>query len=158
MPDDLPPGSARAAVPATEGDSDHLSWRVSGGALRLKVVGALGFGLLAVLGAGDPIRLVVAGLASVLLAIYAVRDVVAPVRLAADPDGVTVIAGFAGSRRLAWSQIRRVRLDERRRLGLRSELVEIDADDTLHLFGPYDLGAPCAEVVEALNRVRPTAS
>jgi hypothetical protein len=154
MPDDVPPEPTRAPVPATAADSNQLRWRVSGGALRLKVVGALGFAVLTVLGAGDPIRLAVAGLAAVVLASYAVRDLVAPVRLAADPDGVTVIAGFAGTRRLAWSQIERVRLDERRRLGLRSELVEIDAGDSLHLFGPYDLGAPCAEVVEALTRLR----
>ena len=64
------------------------------------------------------------------LAGWALRDLIAPVRLAADADGVTVVTGFARRRRhLPWAQIERVRVDRRDRLGLRSEMLEIDAGD-----------------------------
>jgi hypothetical protein len=73
-----------------------------------------------------------------------------PVRLRADAEGVTLIAGVARRRRLAWSQIERVRVDERHRLGLRTELLEIDTGDALHLFTEHDLGVPPADVLAAL--------
>jgi hypothetical protein len=149
-------------MPAGDGSGvgplpDRLVWRVSRGATVLKVAGTAIFVLLALFGLGDPVRPVVAGLAALVLAGYTLRDLLAPVRLAADFDGVTVIAGFAGRRRLDWSQIERVRVDERRRLGTRSELLEIDAGDSLHLFSTYDLDAPCAEVAEQLTRLRSRA-
>jgi hypothetical protein len=146
MPDDEP------VDPAPE--SDRLSWRVSRGMSVLKAGGALVFTMLAVFSVGEPVRLAVAGVAALVLAGYALRDLVAPVRLTADVDGVTVISGFAGRSHLPWSQIERVRVDERRRLGTRSELLEIDAGDSLHLFSRYDLDRPCEEVVEALTRLR----
>lgn len=146
MPSEEPAGAAGAA--------DRLSWRVSRGMSVLKAGGALVFTMLALVSLGDPIRLAVAGLAAVVLAGYALRDLLAPVRLAADAEGVTVIAGFAGRRRLPWSQIERVRVDERRRLGTRSEFLEIDAGDSLHLFSTYDLDKPCREVAEELGRLR----
>ncbi len=82
---------------------------------------------------------------------WALRDLVAPVRLAFDPTGVTVISGFAGRRRLDWASIEQIGLSTRPRLGLRTEIVEIDAGDSLHLFGRYDLDAPPDEVAAALR-------
>ncbi len=120
----------------------------------LKAGGVLVFAMLALFSLGDRVRLVVAGLAALVLAGYALRDLLAPVRLSADRDGVTVVAGFAGSRRLAWSEIERVRVDERRRLGVRSQLLEIDTGDTLHLFSQYDLDAPVTDVAETLAQLR----
>src|SRR5262245_33343892 len=67
---------------------DSLSWRVAPGPLRFKVAGAVFFAVLAVIGSGDPVRLAIAAVAAVILAAYAVRDVVAPVRLSADPSGI----------------------------------------------------------------------
>jgi hypothetical protein len=149
------PVGAGAETPAPEQVPEQLSWRVPAGPTRLKVAGAVIFAILAVAGAGDPIRLVVAGLAAAVLAGYAVRDAIVPVRLSADRAGITVTTGFGGHRRLAWDEIERVRVDERRRLGLRSELLEIDTGDSLHLFSAYELGAPCAEVERALSQLRP---
>jgi Bacterial PH domain len=133
---------------------DRRSWRVSRGMSALKAGGVLVFAMLALFSLGDRVRLVVAGLAALVLAGYALRDLLAPVRLSADRDGVTVVAGFAGSRRLAWSEIERVRVDERRRLGVRSQLLEIDSGDTLHLFSQYDLDAPVTDVAETLAQLR----
>jgi hypothetical protein len=133
-------------------------WRVSPAAIVFKGLGALAFLAAAALFVNDPARVLVAGAAGALLAAYALRDVFAPVRLAADLDGVTVISGYAGRRRIPWAQIERVRLDQRSRLGMRQELLEIDAGESLHLFSPSDLNAPLVEVVEALGRIRQLAA
>ncbi|MGH3682699.1 MAG: PH domain-containing protein, partial [Natronosporangium sp.] len=81
------------------------------------------------------------------------RDLAAPVRLLADPAGLTVVTGFARRRRLGWSQVERVRVDVRRR----SRLLEVDTGEQLYLFSRYDLDADLAEVAGALERLRATA-
>ncbi|HEY0000857.1 MAG TPA: PH domain-containing protein, partial [Actinoplanes sp.] len=77
-----------------------------------------------------------------------------PVRLAADTDGVTVITGFAGRRRVAWAQIERVRVDRRTRRGLSSEMLELDAGDAIYLFSAHELGALPEDVVTTLADLR----
>ncbi len=122
----------------------------------LKLVGAaalVGLGLL--LADGDRVRLALAVLVAAGLAGWALRDLLAPVRLAVDPAGVTVAHGFAGRRRLDWAAVEAITVDRRSRLGLASELLEIDAGESLHLFGRYDLGAPPDEVADALRAARP---
>lgn len=118
-----------------------------GGAAALLAIGLL-------LADGDPVRLALAALAAAALAVWGARDLLAPVRLEADPSGVTVVAGFAGRRHLAWSQIEGVRVDARPRLGIRTETLEIDAGDSLHLFSVYDLGVPPSEVAAVLAESR----
>lgn len=135
-----------------------MCWRVPVKVPVLKVVGAIAFlagGL--VLADGDPVRLALAVISAIALAAWAARDVVAPVRLAADAYGVTVIAGFAGRRRLAWRKIEKITLDQRSRRGLRSEILEIDTGESLHLFSRYDLDAPPEEVVATLLAARQRA-
>jgi hypothetical protein len=105
-------------------------------------------------GREDPVQWVLAGAVAIALAGWALRDVVAPVRLAADREGVTVVTGFAGRRRLGWAQIERIRLDRRERLGLASEMLEIDADDALFLFTMHDLGADPHDVLAELEQLR----
>jgi hypothetical protein len=105
-------------------------------------------------GREDPVQWVRAGTVAIGLAAWAARDLVAPVRLAADRDGITVVAGFARRRRLPWAQIERVRLDRRDRLGITSEMLEVDADDALFLFSMHDLGAEPHEVLPVLERLR----
>lgn len=106
---------------------------------------------------GDPVRLALAVLAATGLAVWAVRDLVAPVRISADAHGVTVASGFAGQRRFAWGEIERITLDTRSRRGLRSENLEIDTGGSLHVFGRYDLDAPPDEVAAALRSARDRA-
>jgi Bacterial PH domain len=120
-----------------------------------KLLGAMAIVVLVLaFGRDDPVQWFLAVAVGLGLAGWALRDVVAPVRLAADPDGVTVIVGFAGRRRLAWSEIERVRVDRRHRLGVRTELLELDAGDSLHLFSRYDLGAEPADVLASLLVLR----
>ncbi|HEY3008038.1 MAG TPA: PH domain-containing protein [Micromonosporaceae bacterium] len=129
-------------------------WRVSPALPALKLGGAA---LVAVLGVAfndDRLTLWVAAAAAALLTTWATRDLVAPVRVAADTNGVTVVAGFVGHRRLAWDQIESVRVDTRPRLGVRTETLEIDSGEALFLFGASDLGAPPSEVATALEALR----
>nr|WP_319459275.1 PH domain-containing protein [Micromonospora sp. RTP1Z1] len=123
-----------------------------------KLVGAVVVAGLGLLFAGnDRVQPVLAGLAAAALAGWGLRDLMAPVRLAADPDGITVAQGFAGHRRLSWPEVEAITVDRRTRRGLTAETLEIDAGDSLHLFGRYDLDAPLAEVAETLRAVRPAA-
>ncbi|MFF0152608.1 PH domain-containing protein [Micromonospora sp. NPDC005203] len=130
-------------------------WRVPASLPAAKLAGAVLLVALGLLFAdGDPVRLVLAVLAAAVLAAWALRDLIAPVRLAVDPAGVTVIRGFAGRRLLPWPSIEAITVDRRPRLGLTSEVLEIDAGESLHLFGRYDLGAAPEEVAAALRAAR----
>ncbi|SCL61270.1 PH domain-containing protein [Micromonospora citrea] len=131
-------------------------WRVPARLPALKLAGAVALLALALLlDEGDPVQLGLAAVAAAALAGWAARDLVAPVRLAVDPEGVTVARGFAGRRRLPWTAVERITVDRRARLGLTSEVLEIDAGESLHLFGRLDLDADPAEVAEALREARP---
>ncbi len=135
-------------------DTSTVSWRVSPNLTWLKVGGAAAFGLATLVVFGDPVRLALSGLAALVLGGYALRDLLAPVRLAADSGGVTVVHGFAGHRLLPWAEIERIRVDERRRLGAATQLLEIDTSESLYLFSRAELNASCAEVVAALELLR----
>jgi hypothetical protein len=104
---------------------------------------------------GDRTKVFAALVGAAVAGTLALRDLLAPVRLAADPDGVTVVTGFASRLRLPWSRIERVRVDERERLGLKSRLLEIDAGSSIHLFSTYELNAEVEEVAQELERIRP---
>ena len=148
MDEPAPLGEA-APAPPTE-----LSWRVPGGIAAAKVAGAVIFAVAAVLLTRDGAGLLITALAALAIGAYALRDLLAPVRLAADGEGLTVVSGYASRRHLPWSQIERIRIDTRQRLGLRSELLEIDAGSSLHLFSSAELGAPVDEVADALRTLR----
>ena len=132
-------------------------WRVASTPTLWKFAGALLLAAVAVLSGEERERLLLAGVGAVALGVYGLRDLVAPVRLSADTEGVTVVSGFARRRRVPWREIERVGLGEHRSLGLRTEILEIDAGESLHLFSRYDLGAPCAEVAETLQEMRGAA-
>jgi hypothetical protein len=120
----------------------------------VKAGGALAFAVAAVLFGRDPGQLVIALAAAAGLGAFAIRDVLAPVRLAADPDGVTVVTGYASRRRIPWGQIERVRVDARNRLGRRLEFLEIDTGESLHLFNRAELSADPDDVAATLTHLR----
>lgn len=105
-------------------------------------------------GRRDPVQWAVAVALAAGLAVWALRDLIAPVRLAADTEGITVVTGYAGRRRVPWTRVERVRVDRRERRGLRAELLEIDCGDTLHLFSVHDLGADPEAVLATLLELR----
>src|SRR5262245_15328629 len=139
---------------ASEPEPTSLSWRVSPPLTWVKLAAVGAFLLVVFIYLDEPTKAFAAAAGAVLLGLYALRDVLVPVRLAADTSGVTVVSGYAGHRRVPWSQIERVRVDERNRLGIRMEMLEIDAGESLHLFSTYDLNAPCSDVAESLNKLR----
>jgi hypothetical protein len=67
---------------------------------------------------------------------------------------VRIGSGFAGHRELGWSQVERVRVDNRLRFGLRTDMLELDAGEQLFLLSRYDLGAEPRDAFEALEAVR----
>jgi hypothetical protein len=154
-PDPLP-GSSAEETPETGQDQDvtrpgDAAWRVDRRLTVAKLAGAAVFALAAVLGYPDPGQVIVVGLAAVLLVVLGVRDLIAPVRLAATAQGVTVATGFTGRREIPWAHVAKIRVDARRGLMLRSQVLELDAGDNLYFFGSNDLGAPCDEVAERLR-------
>ncbi|HEY0359271.1 MAG TPA: PH domain-containing protein [Mycobacteriales bacterium] len=131
-----------------------MEWRVPRRVPALKLVAALVFLGVALFYAGDPARWVIAVVAAVLLGAFALRDVLAPVRLAADDTGVTVVHGFARTRHVPWADVERVRVDSRQRLGRRNEVLEVDTGEALYLFSPQELGADLDTVTSALVALR----
>jgi len=132
-------------------------WRVSPALPVLKLAGALTLPALALLlDSDDLVTVALAVLTGAALAGWAARDLIAPVRLAVDPEGVTVIRGFAGRLLLPWTAIEKMTVDRRARRGMTGEILEIDAGDSLHLFSRHDLGADPAEVAEALHEAHPS--
>lgn len=130
----------------------RVQWRVPGRVPAGKLIIAGVLVLLAVLVAAEWWQLAVALVAAAGMAGWAARDLMAPVRLAADSDGLTVVTGFARRVRVPWSQIRRVRVDTRRR----SRMLEVDVDETLYLLSRYELDADLDDVVAHLEQLRPT--
>jgi Bacterial PH domain len=100
--------------------------------------------------AGSRQLLFFAAVITVALVALTVRDLLAPVRVAADDEAVTVVTGYAGHRRIPWGDVERIRVDERRRLGRLTAYLEIDTGDMVHLFSRYELDTPCEEVAEML--------
>jgi len=134
-----------------------LSYRVPAWVVATKFALAFVFALAAVLANGDT-STIVAALAAVGMTIYGLRDVLARERLRVEADGLTVVHGFAGRGRFGWDQIERVRVDERLRLGIRSQLLEVDAGDWIGLYGRLELGAEPDDVRAAIDAARPNSA
>jgi hypothetical protein len=135
-----------------------MQWRIKPVLPVTKLMGTVAVVVLAVAFAGnDPIRWGLAIVVAAGLALWAIRDLAAPVRLAADHDGVTVRTGFAGRRQIPWARIERVRVDRRTHRGLRSEMLELDAGESIYLFSAHELGALPEDVAAVLADLRVTA-
>ncbi|MEV4640336.1 PH domain-containing protein [Actinoplanes sp. NPDC049548] len=136
-----------------------LQWRVKPALPVTKLLGAVALVVLVLaFGRDDPVQWVVAVVGATALGLWALRDLIRPVRLSADPSGVTLVVGFAARRHLPWSRIERIRVDRRARRGIRSELLEIDAGESLHLFSVHELGTDPEDVARALDELRASAS
>ncbi|TDD87800.1 PH domain-containing protein [Actinomadura darangshiensis] len=129
-------------------------WRVPPGHVAVKCAGAAAVTALIVLYSHDPQFLFLAGAAALGLNVLALRDLVAPVRLAADGDGITVVSGYAGHRGIRWGEVTGIRVDERRRLLLHTRMLEIETVGDLHLFSAFDLGEDVHDVADELYRLR----
>lgn len=129
-------------------------WKVRREQVALKILGAVvsaGLGVYWV-ALGDTRGLILAIPATLLLGAMALRDILVPVRLAPDDTGITVVHGYAGKRHIPWSAIKDIKVDVRTRYGKRTEMLEIDTGDHLHIFSPSELGTSCTEVAAELRR------
>jgi hypothetical protein len=131
-----------------------MSWRVE----RRRTAGRLAAAVLAVIGtlivAQDRTQYA-AGLAlAAAFAAMAARDLLMPVRLSADPEGLTVLTGIASRRRIPWGDIERIHVDTHNRLGRRQVSLEIDERTGLHVLDGGDLGADPHEVAASLSQLR----
>ena len=148
------PPTERPTGPLPPADPLPLSFRVATWVVVTKFALAAVFAVTALLAGADSTA-IIAALAAVGLAVYGLRDVLARERLRVDSDGLTVIHGFARRGRLGWDRIERVRLNEQSRLGVRIELLEVDAGDWIGLYGRHELGAEPEAVAAAIDAVRP---
>lgn len=126
--------------------------------MAVKCAAAAAVTALIVLYSHDPQFLFLAAAAAIGLNGLALRDLVAPVRLAADGDGLTVVTGYAGHRHIRWDEVTAIRVDERRRLLLHTRMLEIETVDDLHLLSAFDLGSDVHDVADELYRLRARTS
>ena len=105
----------------------------------------------------DPAGRLLFGIAGVGLLALTAADLLLRPRLAADPAGVR-IRTLAVRRRLPWSAVERVDVDERTRYGLTARTLELDAGGTLVVLGRRSLGADPRDVADALAKIRYTSS
>ncbi|WP_245681854.1 PH domain-containing protein [Actinomadura kijaniata] len=143
-----------------------VRWRVPPQQVAVKWLACAAFVALAALSSGDPQRMLLAGAAAVGAGALALRDVLAPVRVAADAEGVTLVTGYATRRRVPWGEVTAVRVDERRRLLTTTRLLEIETggtadgtedDHDVYLFSRFDLGVDVADAAAGLERLREAA-
>lgn len=139
----------------TGSSAGERQWRVRREITVAKWAVAVAFAVVAVVVSGDTRGMLLCAGAAVLLGGFALRDVLAPVRLAADDLGLTVVIGVARRVRLPWPAVAHIRVAPTARYGLRWEHLEIETDETLHLFSSHELGTSCMEAAEELFRLRP---
>ena len=153
----LAPAACRARAGGPVSGNGGVRWRVRRDLTWAKAGGAGLFAALALWAAiatGEGAGAFLAGAAATLFAVLTLRDLIAPVRLAADAAGLTVVDGFAAARRLGWSEVERVEVREHTRYGLRWRLLEIETVDDLYQFAGHELSADCADVAAELAALR----
>jgi Bacterial PH domain len=107
--------------------------------------------------AHDPEDRLVAAAFALVAALATLALVRLRVRLTAGPRGI-VVREMMSTRRIDWADIRSASLPVRGRMGVNNQALEIDLrDDSLYVFGRFDLGVPPAEVRRELVRQRGSA-
>src|SRR5882762_10456538 len=88
-------------------DVDEKEWRADPRMRIVKFGLVVAFILMATLIHTTPTGRAVAAVAAAAILVWAIRDLLTPVRLAADQQGVTVLTGFRDLRRIPWSEVQR---------------------------------------------------
>jgi hypothetical protein len=114
-------------------------------------IGGIVLGIGAVTLVTDAPGRILIGVAAIGLVLFATISWRAHPKLAITDDGL-VIRGWWHTRTLPRSDIALIRITEFRRIGRKVRLLEIDtADDRLHVFTRWDLGAEPLTVLDALT-------
>lgn len=129
---------------------EEVRWRVPVRVPVAKTIVTAVLGYLALAVADEAWVAVVTLAAAVGVALWAVRDLAVPVRVAADATGVAVVSGIRRRVLLPWSQVQRIRVDTRRR----SRLLEIDTGDRLLVLSRHEVDADLAEVADRLTAMQ----
>jgi hypothetical protein len=128
-----------------------VQWAPRTAETALAAGGALVAAVLAV--TSDPAGRLLFGVGAFCLVVLVLADLLLRPRLRADADGLEVRT-VAVRRRLPWSAVQRVRVDEHSRYGLASRTLEVDAGDALIVLGRRSLGADPRDVAETLRHIR----
>ncbi|WP_158578603.1 PH domain-containing protein [Spongiactinospora rosea] len=134
-----------------------LEWRVRRDFVVLKALGLLPAIALIVLNLDDRRAIILCGITALVLAVLVARDLLVPVRLSADPEGVVVARWFAGRQRVPWEAVERIAVDVRHRYGRRWEHLEIDTGETLFVLTSAQLGVSCTTVAADLRSLKSAA-
>jgi hypothetical protein len=121
----------------------------------VEIAAAAACGVLALLLAvvADPMGQLLFAVAAIGLLLLAAADLLLWPRLAADPTGLQVRT-LTTHRRLPWSSIDRVDVDEHARRGLVSRTLEIESDGELIVLSKRVLGEDPRDVLATLARIR----
>ena len=114
---------------------------------------AAGVVLLALAAFADAPGRILGVIAGAGLLALAVSDLLWRPRLAVDAGGLSIRTP-GRQVRLPWERVSAVRVDQRRRFGLTSRTLEIDAGDDLIVLGRRSVGTDPREVAEALRAYR----
>lgn len=129
-----------------------MQWRVKPALPVAKLIGAAALpALVAVFARDDLVRWLLAGAVATGIIVWAARDLLHPVRLAADDAGITVLIGFGRQRHVPWDQIEAVRVERARR----SDVLEIDTGEAIYVLSEPQLSADPHEVAMTLADLRP---
>jgi hypothetical protein len=131
--------------------STSAAWSPRPVETAVAVLGGLILLLLALL--ADPAGRLLLGVAALGLLTVAGADLLLRPRLAADLTGVQVRT-LATRKRLPWSAVQRVDVDEHTRHGLTSRTLELEAGELLVVLSKRTLGADPRDVADALARIR----
>lgn len=129
-------------------------WRVERRTTVIKFVAAAAFFVAPLVLSTQKLVWLFGVLAAIGLFLFGLRDLLAPVRLMADAEGLTVASGYAGHRRISWAELERVRIDKRPRFGSRSDFLEVDAGSSLYFFSRYDLSAEPEDALKVIEEIR----
>ncbi|MFC4066885.1 PH domain-containing protein [Actinoplanes subglobosus] len=131
-----------------------MQWRVKPALPVAKLIGAAALpALVAVFARDDLARWLLAGAVATGIIVWAARDLLHPVRLAADDAGITVLTGFGRRRHVPWDQIEAVRVERARR----SDVLEIDTGEAIYVLSEPQLNADPHEVAMTLADLRPVS-
>ncbi|GAA5087713.1 hypothetical protein HNP84_005759 [Thermocatellispora tengchongensis] len=133
---------------------DVRQWRVRRDVLALKAVGLAVALVLFVLNIDDLRAVMLCSVLVVGLGVLVARDLVAPVRLAADGRGISVVRGFSRMEWIDWDKVEHISVDVQHRYGRRWEHMEIDTGDRIYVLSSASLGESCTEAAAELRRLR----
>jgi len=108
----------------------------------------------AAIGTNDPRGRLLAAIAVLVLACYAVSDLVFSPRLEASAAGLRIRSPFARAQ-IEWSQVERVRVVSRMRGGLRTAVLEIDAGEVFVELSRRSLATSPEDAIALVLAFRP---